>query len=46
MFMLVNMYSDEHQTALKYLKDTEINVNNVLIWTGDFNIRAFPYHSI
>ena len=25
--------------ALKYLKDTEVNINNVLIMTGDFNIR-------
>ena len=25
--------------ALKYLKNTEVNINNVLIMTGDFNIR-------
>ena len=25
--------------ALKYLKDTEVNINNVLIITRDFNIR-------
>ena len=25
--------------ALKYLKDTEVNINNVLVMTGDFNIR-------
>jgi len=36
---------------LKYLKDTETNISNVLIMTGDFNIRNsswnlyFPYHS-
>ena len=24
--------------ALKYLKDIEVNINNVLIMTGDFNI--------
>ena len=36
--------------ALKYLKDTEVNLNNVLIMTGDFNIRNnlwnpnFSYH--
>jgi len=35
---------------LKYLKNTEVNLNNVLIMTGDFNIRDnlwdpnFPYH--
>ena len=38
--------------ALKYLKNTEVNSNNVLIMTGDFNIRNcswnhnFLYHFI
>ena len=27
------------QTALKYLKDTEVNIDNVLVVTEDFNIR-------
>jgi len=27
--------------ALKYLKDTEVNIDNVLIMTGDFNIRDY-----
>ena len=27
------------QYTLKYLKNTEVNINNVLIITGDFNIR-------
>jgi len=37
--------------ALKYLKDTEVDISNVLIITGNFNIRDsswdlnFPYHS-
>ena len=37
--------------ALKYLKDTEVNIDNVLLMTGDFNIRdslwdpSFPFHS-
>ena len=36
--------------ALKYLKDTKVNISNVLIMTGDFNIRDsfwdpdFSYH--
>ena len=36
--------------ALKYLKDTEVNINNVLIMMEDFNIRDsfwnpnIPYH--
>ena len=38
-FFLINIYSDLSQLALKYLKDTEININNVLIMTSDFNIR-------
>jgi len=49
---IINVYSDNQQTALKYLKDTEVNLNNVLIITGDFNIRdndwdpLYPHHSI
>jgi len=51
-FFLLNVYSDLSQLALKYLKDTETNINNVLIRTGDFNIRDnlwdsnYPHHSI
>jgi len=47
----MNVYSDSSHSALKYLKDTEININNVLLMTGDFNIRdslwdlSFPFHS-
>jgi len=36
---MINVYSDEHQTTLKYLKDTEANLSNVLIIAEDFNIR-------
>jgi len=48
---LINVYSDASQSALKYLKDTEANINYVLIMTSDFNIRDslwdpnYPYHS-
>jgi len=38
-FFLINVYSDLSQSALKYLKDTEVNISNILIMTGDFNIR-------
>ena len=47
----MNMYSDSSHSALKYLKDTEVNIDNVLLMTGDFNIRdslwdlSFPFHS-
>ena len=36
---ILNVYSHSSHLALKYLKDTEVNINNVLIMTGDFNIR-------
>jgi len=48
---LINIYSDSLQLALKYLKDTEVDTHNVLIMTGDFNIRdslwdlLYPHHS-
>ena len=47
----MNIYSDTSYFTLKYLKDTEVNINNLLIMTGNFNIRdwlwdpSFPYHS-
>lgn len=48
---LISVYSDSSQSDLKYyLKDTKVNLNNVLIMTGDFNIRDnfwdsnFLYH--
>ena len=36
---LINIYSNSSQAALKYLKDTEVNIGNVLIMIGDFNIK-------
>ena len=50
-FWLMNIYSDSSYTALKYLKDTEVCVWNLLIMTGDFNIYnslwdpSFSHHS-
>ena len=38
-FVMINIYSNDYQSALKYLKDTEVNICNVLIMAGDFNIR-------
>ena len=46
----MNIYSDSSHSALKYLKDTEMNIPDLLIITGDFNIRdsiwdpSFPHH--
>ena len=50
-YFIMNVYSDLSHTALKYLKDIEVNINNVLIMTGDFNIKdslwdpSFLHHS-
>jgi len=38
-FYLMNIYSDLSQTAFNYLKDTEVDIQNILVMTGDFNIR-------
>ena len=35
----MNIYLDPAQLALKYLKDAEVVINNVLIMIGDFNIH-------
>jgi len=38
-YSLMNVYLDSSQMALKYFKNTEANINNILIMIGDFNIR-------
>jgi len=38
-YYIMNIYSDSSHSALKYLKDTEVNIDNVLLMTDDFNIR-------
>jgi len=38
-YFIMNMYSDSSHLALNYLKDTKVNIDNVLLMTGDFNIR-------
>ena len=49
---IIKIYSDKQQTALKYLKNIKVNLNNVFVMTGDFNIRdndrniTYPYHSV
>ena len=50
-YFILNIYSDSAHMALKYLKDIEVNIDNILVMTGDFNIRdslwnsLFPHHS-
>ena len=47
----MNIYSHFIHSALKYLKNTEVNILNLLIMTGNFDIRdslqdsSFPHHS-
>ena len=46
----MNIYSDTFHSTLKYFKDTKVNIDNLIIMTGDFNIRdslwdpSFPHH--
>ena len=37
-FSIINVYSDSSYSVLKYLKDTKVNIQNLLIMTGNFNI--------
>jgi len=36
---IINIYSDSNQTALYFLHQNIINLNNTIIMMGDFNIR-------
>ena len=50
-FWLMNIYTDSSYFAIKYLKDTKFNIQNLLVMTGDFNIwdslqdLLFNHHS-
>jgi len=49
---MINVYSDNYQSALNYLKNTKANLHNILIMASDFNIRdsdfdsSYPFHSV
>ena len=51
-YWIMNIYSDSSHSAIKYLKDTEFNLRNLLIMTGDFNIcnslwdPSYNFHSL
>ena len=51
-YYIINVYSDSTQTALKYLKNTKVNIQNVLVMASDLNIRdsnwnlSFSFYSI
>ena len=48
---ILNVYSDDNQSAINFLRDHETNLSNVLVMAGDFNIHdhdwdpLFPHHS-
>jgi len=48
----MNIYSDAFHSTLKYFKNTKANIDNLIIMTGDVNIRdslwdpSFPHHSL
>ena len=35
----MNVYSDSSHMALKYLKNTEVNIDNIIVMIRNFNIR-------
>jgi len=49
-FYVINIYSNNHQSALKYLKNTKFNFYNVLVMASDSNIKdrdwnsSYPFH--
>jgi len=49
-FFMIKIYSDDNQSALKYFKDTEADIYNILIIVRNFNIRnsdwnpLYPFH--
>jgi len=49
---MINVYSNNYQSASNYLKDTEVNLHNVLIMAGNFNIRnsdwdfSYPFYLV
>jgi len=42
---MINIYSNDYQSALKYLKDTEANLHNILVMAVDFNIGDYDWYS-
>ena len=50
-FWIMNAYSDSSHSTIKYFKDMELNIRNLLIMTGDFNIcdslwdPSYNFHS-
>jgi len=51
-FFMINIYSDDCQSASKYFKNTEANLYNILIMASNFNIRdsnwdmSYPFYLV
>jgi len=49
---ILNVYSDKSHTAISFLRNHELNIDNTIIMTGDFNVwdsdwdLLYPHHSI
>ena len=52
MCFIINVYLDKQQNTLKYLKDTKVNLNNVLVIIESLNIKdndwdlLYPYYLV
>ena len=50
-FYIMNVYSDSSHSTIKYLKDMDFQLRNLIIMTGDFNIydslwdSSYNFHS-
>jgi len=45
-FWIMNVYSDSSHSTIKYLKNIELNIRNLLIMTEDFNIHNSLWDSL
>ena len=43
---MINIYSNNHQLALKYLKDNKVNFYNVLVMASDSNVKYRDWDSL
>jgi len=45
-FFMLNVYLNNYQSALKYLKNTKANLQNILIIASNFNIKDNIWNSL
>ena len=43
---MIKIYSNKYHFTLKYFKDAEVNLQNVLIIAGNFNIKDNNWNSL